>query len=205
MIGELFEKACCDFEFKLKQREPTPVEPTRDPQQPGVVGYMHKSAPLSQAGDSLDSFSTLFRMARIDPQALRARVNFVGDLGRMTVPIEGLKQTAGFGTGALKASVKAEMVDAVRADEGLHDTITAPLKDEITVLRSRLDNLSGEVATEEAVNKSLGGMRKEVEALSKRAIDPVEMRELRKALADQVKANEKLATRLTKLEAKKGG
>ena len=76
--------------------------------------------------------------------------------------------------------------------------------DEITILRSRLDNLSSEAATEEAVTKSIGGIRKEMDAMSKRAIDPAELRELRKTLADQVKQNKRLADRLAKVEAKKG-
>lgn len=224
MIGELFEKACCDFEFKFRQRETIPEEEIRDPNQPSVVRYMHKSAPLSQSGDALDSFSTLFRMASIDPQALRARVNFVGDVGRMAVPVDGFKQTLGFGAGAIKASVKEGMVDTVRADEGLHETITAPLKDEMAVLRNRIDTLTAEAATEDAVSKSVGGIRKEVEALGKRVVDPVEVRALRKdvdmlgkravsatdlsalqkQLNEQIKANERLTARLDKLEAKKG-
>lgn len=232
MIGELFEKACCDFEFRLRQRTPKPDGNTRDPNQPSVVGmnYMQKSAPLTQAGDSLDSLSTLLRMANVDPQAMRARVNFVGDVGRMALPIEAIGQKVGIGARVLSESVKEEMVSKVRDDEALHATISAPLRDEITVLRSRLDNLSNEAATEEAVTKSIGGIRKDMEAMSKRAVDqvelrelrkviadqvkdieainkravdPVEMRELRKALADQVKANERLAARLTKIEARK--
>lgn len=206
LIGELFEKACCDFGFRFDQRAPRSDEAVRDPNQPSLmdISYMQKSAPVTKAGDSLDSFSTLFRMASIDPQVVRARVNFVGDVGRMTLPIEAIGQQVGLRRRAISETVKEEMVSRVREDEALRATIAEPLMDEITILRSRLDNLSSEAATEEAVTKSIGGIRKEMDAMSKRAIDPAELRELRKTLADQVKQNKRLADRLAKVEAKKG-
>jgi hypothetical protein len=224
MIGELFERACCDFEFKFKQAEVKEELPPRVPPQPSVVGYMAKSAQVSSPGDTIDTFSSMFRMAGIDPQKLRSQVNFGADIGRLSLPLDGLRQRAGFGIDLAGAAIKREVVGAVREDSNLHEEIAAPMRDEISILRNRVDNLSSEVATEAAVDKSLGGIRKEVEALSKRsvdaaeirelrkevvalgkrAIDPVEVRELRKALDGQIKANERLVERLVKLETKKG-
>ena len=171
-IGELLERACCEFDIRLSKPRGT-VNVDRNPPAVAVFGrkqsYMATTAPAYRHVDEQPQLAALMQIANIDQRQLSAAINFMGDVGGLALatrdfPAGGFdRDLLGFGRQA-----KTSLIDTVVKEPELQESLVKSFEKHFA---------DTEVASDKVA------------------------KELQAALRDQKRRNDSLERRLAKLES----
>jgi hypothetical protein len=213
MLGEAFERLCCDFRFEVKS-EPDDDKPPPPPQDTVLLreqSFMMDTAPAYRYVEGEPQLTTLLRIARIDEKTLRSAVNLGGHLATMATSDAGV-YGEGFRLVAADAgaSIGDAAVQAVMRKPQVRETLVGDVERQLIALRRRVDEGRGDQAGVETVverqitdrMQDVGGKMEQMLADANRASAKT-IKDLEAALAKQDKRSELLEKRLAKLE--KGG
>lgn len=171
-IGELLEKACCELEVRVPEREPTtPLPPSGQlAGQPAAVprskGYMAATAPLVSNADMPAPLGSLLRLANIDQRSATARLNTLGSLGRLAVSGDAVTTGFGFDSRAFGDRARSAFASAAPDHKEAAAAAVAPLASDVAALRERVDAVRRE--TGEASESLVAPLASDVAELRER-------------------------------------